>query len=108
MDVLKNKNYMQYDYISRYTGVPYYYNSEDQREIFGLSKNMIKNAKTITHKVKPADNLHSLALKYYNNPTYWWVIAYYNDIPDAFISLKDRYESLEIPNISTIKFGDLR
>jgi hypothetical protein len=105
MDVLKNKKYIKVDYISRYSGVPHYYHEVDQKEIAGLGKNMLKNVTWVAHKVVSTDTLDKLALTYYNNPTYWWVIAYFNDIQDSFISLKDHYNILQIPNISSITFG---
>jgi hypothetical protein len=42
MDDLKNKRYIQFDYTSRYTGIPIYYNKRDEKDVSGLSKNMIK------------------------------------------------------------------
>ena len=59
----------------------------------------------MTHKVKSNDTLNSLALKYYNNPTFWWVIAYFNDVQDAFKPLIDKYATLKIPNIASVEFG---
>ena len=108
MDDLKNKKYATFDYLSRYAGVPYYYNIRDNREVSGLSPNMIKHNNYVLHEVKARDTLDSLALKYYNNPTYWWIIAYFNDIQDAFIDLKSRYTTLKIPSVNSISFGDLR
>lgn len=108
MDVLRNKQYEDYDYICRYTGVPYYYNSEDDREVYGLGSNLKKNTSWVAHKVQQEDNLDSLALKYYNNPTYWWVIAYFNDIQDSLINLIDYYDIIKIPSIASIEFGATR
>ena len=106
MDTLKNKNYESYDYLSRYTQVPYYFDTIKQREVYGLGNNLIKdNVPYVSHKISSEDTLHSLALRYYNNPTYWWVIAYFNDIQDAFVSLKDYYTIIRIPNISSVTFG---
>jgi hypothetical protein len=108
MDDLTKKRFAQFDYTSRYTGIPYYYNKKDQREIYGLSRNMIKNSSWVAHKVAQDDTLDKLALNYYNNPSYWWVIAYFNDIQDAFIRLKDYFDVIKIPSINSIEFGDLR
>jgi hypothetical protein len=71
MDDLKNKKYLKFDYTSRYSGVAFYYNVRDDKEIAGLSKNVFKDVSYITHKIKPTDNLDKLALTYYNNPSYW-------------------------------------
>jgi hypothetical protein len=105
MDTLKNKNYANFNYLSRYTHTPYYYDSLETKEIFGIGTNMRNDTEYFTHKVKMNDTLHSLALKYYNNPTFWWVIAYFNDIQDSFKPLKDKYITLKIPSISSIEFG---
>ena len=108
MDTLKNKNYESFDYLSRYNGIPYYFDTIQGREIYGIGTNMKNNTEFVTHVDKNGDTLHSLALKYYNNPTFWWVIAYFNDIQDAFINLKDHFDTLKIPSINGISFGDLR
>lgn len=105
MDTLKNKVYTSYDYLTRYTYMPTYYDTLSDREVTGIGSNMIKLDNVYTHKVKPTDTLDSLALKYYNNPTLWWIIAYYNDIQDAFVRLIDKYSVLQIPNLSNIQFG---
>ena len=105
MDTLKNKTYLSYDYVNRYSNTASYYDTLNQRELMGIGTNMLKVDSVYTHKVKQTDTLDSLALKYYNNPTYWWIIAYYNDIQDAFCNLITRYSVLQIPNISSIQFG---
>ena len=105
MDTLKNKNYETFDYLCRYTKVPYYFDTIKQREIYGIGSNLLKDSSYVSHKLAPEDTLNSLALQYYNNPTYWWVIAYFNDIQDSFISLINHYSVLRIPNISSITFG---
>lgn len=105
MDTLKNKLYNNFDYLSRYTNVPYYYDMLNDREIFGIGTNLKNNTEYVTHVVRSNDTLNSLALKYYNNPTFWWIIAYFNDIQDSFKPLRDKYDTLKIPSISSIEFG---
>ena len=107
MDTLRSKNYKSYDYLSRYTQVPCYFDTLKQREICGIGSNLQKNTPYVSHKVESDDTLHKLSLQYYNNPTYWWVIAYFNDIQDAFIPLKDQFTIIQIPNISGISFGGI-
>ena len=108
MDVLKDKEYKSYDYTSRYSSVPYYYNTLDQKYIYGIGAQMIKNNNYVAHKVLPTDTLDTLSLKYYGNPTFYWVIAYFNDIMDCYEPLINKYDILKIPNISGIGFGDQR
>lgn len=40
MDTLKDKTYTNYDYISRYSTVPQYYDTIDSRECPGIGTNM--------------------------------------------------------------------
>ena len=108
MDELKNKRYENFDYVSRYTDVPYYYNQVDKKDIYGLGSNLFKNTSWVAHKVKQEDTLDSLALNYYNNPTYWWIIAYFNDIQDAFTNLTEYFDIIKIPSISSITSGNER
>lgn len=108
MDDLTNKRTASFDYISRYASTPYYFNTRTQRDIMGLSHNLIRTTAYVSHVVKQEDTLASLALKYYNNPSYWWVIANFNRITDPFIKLSKFYKTLSIPSISSISFGVLR
>lgn len=108
MDTLKNKAFAGYDYTCRYTTVPYYYDTLTGKEVYGIGSRLKKTTSFISHKVKSTDTLDILALKYYNNPTYWWIIADFNDIWDAFMDISAKFETIKIPNISSIEFGDER
>jgi hypothetical protein len=108
MDVLTEKTFQQYDYTCRYTGVPYYYNKEDGKYVYGISANMIKGLPWVAHKVKQEDTWDSLALNYYNNPTLFWVICYFNDVIDPFDEILNRYEIVKIPTLTSIEFDDRR
>lgn len=105
MDTLKNKNFEKFDYLCRYVNTPYYYDTLKDREVFGIGTNLKTNSEFVTHEVKSSDTLHSLALKYYNNPTFWWVIAYFNNIQDALKPIGKKYKTLRIPSISSVEFG---
>ena len=105
MDTLKNKQYLNYSYLSRMTSTPVYFDILTSKYTNGISVDLNKNTPSVTHKLKRGDTLDSLALKYYNNPTYWWIIAMFNNIQDAFIdNLKEQYPLLQIPNIASIVF----
>ena len=108
MDVLINKKYKDFDYPSRNSGIPYYYHTLDDKYVFGLNYNLKKDTSYTLHEVKDTDTLDYLALKYYNNPTYYWVIALFNDIDDTFMQLSDYYKVIKIPTFTGIEFGDLR
>lgn len=108
MDSLKDKDYKKYDYTCRYSAVPYYYHTLDEKYVYGLGSNLYKDTYYTIHNIKDTDTLDSLALRYYNNPTFYWVIAYFNDIQDCFIKLSDYYTTIKIPHIASIKFGKER
>jgi hypothetical protein len=44
MDTLKNKNYASFDYLSRYTSTPYYYDTLQDRQIYGIGTNLKNNS----------------------------------------------------------------
>lgn len=108
MEKLTKKKFNQYDYLSRYTNVPSYYDIVADKEVMGIGEQLSKNAPFVSHKLTNEDTLDSLALTYYNNPTYWWVIAYFNNITDPFIHLRSKYITIKIPNISSITFENER
>ena len=108
MEKFTNKKYNKYDYNSRYISVPYYYDTKKSREVYGIGEPMAKNVPFVSHKLNTEDTLDSLALNYYNNPTYWWIIAYFNNILDPFIHLRSKYTTIKIPNISSIRFENER
>lgn len=108
MNNLINKNYLTFDYTSRYISVPYYYDKNANREISGIGTQVDTTTAFVAHKVKPEDTLESLALSYYNNPMYWWMIAYFNNIQDSFVPLISRYSTLKIPSMNSVTFGKER
>lgn len=106
MEKLTNKQAHTFDYNSRYTGIPYYFDTTKNREVMGISKQITFNTPYVLHKVVSGDSLDKLALKYYNNPTYWWAIAFFNKINDPFIEIDLTYQTLKIPTISSLIFED--
>jgi hypothetical protein len=108
MDTLTNKTYKSYDYTCRYTSVPYFYSTVDDKYIYGIGTQLNKDITYVAHKLKDTDTLDSLALEYYNNPTFYWIIAYFNDIEDVFEPLLDILDIIKIPTITSISFGKER
>lgn len=106
MEKLTNKRAYTFEYNSRYSGVPYYYDTERHRDIFAIGKQISFDTPYVTHVVKASDTLDKLALHYYSNPSYWWAIAYFNKINDPFIDLAISYKTLKIPTITSIIFED--
>lgn len=104
MDVLKNKQYRQYDYISRYSSFPIYYNTLDEKYIYGITSQLNENSEFVAHNVTMTDTLDSLAFKYYGRPDLFWVIADFNRIKDPFITLIDYFSVIKVPSLSTLSF----
>ena len=106
MQKLTNERVNTFDYTSRYTGVSYFYDPQKNRDVYGIGSQIRFDTPYLIHKVEIGDNLDKLALKYYNNPSYWWVLAYFNKINDAFANIDRTYTTLKIPTISSIVFED--
>lgn len=104
MQVLIDKKYKSYDKISRYQVFPTYYHTIDKKYVYGITSHLItNNTNFVGHKVKRGDTLDSLALYYYNNPTYFWIIADFNRIRDPYEDLEIG-RLLKIPTFSNIAF----
>lgn len=106
MDKLINKQSTTFDYTSRYAGVPFFFDTAKNKSIYGIGHQIRFDTPYLVHTLQTADTLDSLALTYYNNPTYWWAIAYFNKIHDPFVDIVRTYRTLKIPNISGIVFED--
>ena len=98
-----DKAYKAYDKLSRYNNFPYYYNVLDNKYIYGITAYLKDTTPYTIHIVKQDDTLDSLALEYYNNPTYFWIIADFNRINDPYITLKVGTR-IKIPAFSNIEF----
>ena len=104
MSKIDNKAYKDYNKISRYSVFPYYYNRLDDKYVYGLTSHLkINDTKYVNHYVKKDETLDSIALYYYNNPTYYWIIADFNRIQDPYQKLIIG-STLKIPTFSNIKF----
>ena len=106
MDVLTDKTYKHYNYVSRYEGVPYYFHKEDRKFVSGTTSHINKDTAYILHKVKLNDTLDTLALDYYNNPTLFWAIADFNQIQDPYKKLTVDQE-VKIPILNEISFEEI-
>lgn len=106
MDILKDKQTKSYDYISRYAGIPFYYNIKDNKYIYGLTKQLDDTTNYVIHNVIPTDNLDYLSNYYYGRPDYYWVIAEFNYIQDPFIKLSEHFDIIKIPAINEINYKD--
>ena len=104
MSELINKAYKSYGGLSRYESVPYYYDTVNSRYVYGVGTQLDDTTASVSYTTNIGDTLDSIALKSYNNPTYFWIIADYNRILDCYKPLPVGIE-IKIPNISSIKFN---
>lgn len=85
MDILTNKTIKTSKYFSRYNGIPYYYNTHDNKNQMALKAWLKSDFDYIQYSVQEGDTYDFLALKFYNNPTYYWIICDANKIIDPMI-----------------------
>ena len=103
MEVLDNKQYKTFNQFSRYQNVPYYFHRIDKKYVSGTTTHIDKNTPFILYKTKLNDNLDTIALSFYNNPTYYWIIADFNNIQNPFTTFGID-EELKIPIFNEITF----
>lgn len=102
--VSKDVRKKTYDYFSRYAELNTYYSNIDKKRYYETSNQLSKKVDSyIKHIVKENETLDTLALKYYANPLYWWIIADMNNIQDPF-KLKVG-TLLIVPYLNQIKFN---
>lgn len=104
MEVLTDKQYKSYEVISRYSSFPIYYHSIDNKWVTGTTAYIDMDADYTTHTVVSNEDYDLLALYYYNNPTYYWVICSFNRIQDPFVPPK-KGTVLKIPSLSSITYS---
>lgn len=103
MRKLINKSYKQYDYTSRYSPFPIYYNVNDNKYVSGVTAYLDDSTIYTLHVVEPSDTFDTLALRYYNNPTLYWIICSFNHIQNPFTELTVG-QKIKIPVLSNIIF----
>jgi hypothetical protein len=106
MDVLTNKKYKRYDSISRYTTFPIYYNTLDDKYVYGTTSYLIKNIPYSRYRVNRNDTWDSIALEFYGNPVLYWALCDFNNVQDPFIE-PEPGTYINIPVISTLRFNEV-
>ena len=88
MNILTNKTAKTGDYFSRYNGFYYYYNKLDNKYQLSTKAWLDDVDSHEKYIVQEGDTYDLIALKFYNNPTYYWIICDYNHIVDPFRKLE--------------------
>lgn len=102
--MLTQKSYKSYDRLSRYMTVPYYYNTLTDKYVYGTSTWLDDTTQYSVYKVKQNDTYDSIALDFYNNPTYFWIICSFNRVLNPF-EKPAVGKLLKIPSLSNITFN---
>lgn len=105
-EILQDKTYINYNYICRYSGFPYWYHSDDEKCIYGTTSQLAKDISYVVHTVKNNDTFDSISLYYYNSPLYFWVVMDFNDIQDPF-ERPVVGSQLKIPTLSSIYYQEV-
>lgn len=104
MNVLTEKRYKDYSRVSRYSPFPYYYHKEDDKYIYGVTAHLnTTETPFVSHEVQSGDTYDSIALYYYNNPTYYWIILDFNRIQDPF-NEPSVGTILKVPTFSAVNY----
>ena len=82
MDILTNKSVKTSKYYSRYNGINTYYNTLDGKYQLALKAWLKEGFNFTKYVVKDGETYDYIALKFYNNPTYYWLICDANRIID--------------------------
>lgn len=82
MEILQDRTAKSSEYYSRYNGTFYYYNTLDNKYQHETTKWLSHDNKVTKYVVKKDDTYDSIALYFYNNPTYYWIICDFNRILD--------------------------
>lgn len=101
--IITNKQYVSYDRTSRYAPFPYYYHRLDDKYFYGTTSYLKNDTPHSLYTVAKRDTLDSLALKFYGNPTYYWVLCSFNHIQDPYTKLKEG-QVIKVPTLSSIEF----
>lgn len=103
MDILTNKQYKDYNSVSRYSAFPIYYNTRDNKWVMGSTNALSQDCQYSVHKVLKFEDYDTIALLHYGNPTLYWVICDFNNIVDPFVPPAPG-STLKIPVLSHISF----
>ena len=100
---ISSKLYKDYSYTSRYSSFPYFYNKSDDKYFYGLTSYLDDTTYYTLHTVERKETPDSLALKYYGNPTLYWIICSFNHIQNPYVVFSQG-QVIKIPSISNIKY----
>ena len=103
-DQLTSKSYRTYNYVSRYTSFPYYYDKVNDKYVYGTTSQLDDTTPYSLYITKKNDTYDSLALKFYNNPTLYWILCDFNRIQDPYTNIEEGTK-LKIPSITDLKFS---
>lgn len=78
---VKVNNLELYKKLRKERGIPGGLTQYNLTKLPVLTVEQVSNIDSVGHVWKTGDRLYKLASTYYNDPTLWWVIAWYNNKP---------------------------
>ena len=111
MDVLKNQAPHSTNHFSRYSGITEVTNIMDKvrgtdefKRYLVMKTHLKRNENFTSYEVQKGDTWDKIALKFYKNPTYYWIVCDWNRIHDCMVEPKVG-DVIEIPILSkTLEF----
>ena len=103
-EILTQKTFKEYTYISRYAVFPYFYNRVDKKYIYGITSHLKKDTGYVPYIVKQGDTPDTISLYFYNSPLYYAFILDFNNINDPYATLEPG-TLLRIPTLSTVEYN---
>mgnify|MGYP003296081297 CR=1 FL=1 len=105
MNYITNESPHATNHFSRYAGITEVTNLNDKirgtseyKRHLVMKTHLKKTDEFSIYTVEKGDTWDSIALKFYNNPTYYWIICDYNRIHNCMIEPKVG-EIIEIPTL---------
>lgn len=100
---LINASYKQYEKLCRYSIFPYFFDTAEEKYVYGTITHLDKDTPYTLHKVEQFDTWDSLASFYYGNPTLYWILCDFNSEQDPFKN-PEIGTYIKIPAFSEVKF----
>lgn len=105
MDKFIDKQYKDYEKLSRYSVVPYFYNVDTKKYTYGTCSWLSEETPYQNYTVEMDDTLDSISLRAYGSPIYYWIIASFNRMTDCLQPLTVG-DIIKIPSKSAIQFEE--
>ena len=102
-EILSKKQFRDYSYTSRYNNFPYYYHRLDDKYVYGSTAWLKDDTPYTLYKIRKGDTWDILSLRFYDNPTFFWILCEFNHVQDPYSELVPD-KVIKVPTKSSIEF----